>query len=104
MKNRAKKFRNLWLMTKKVIRNFGGRKSEIFREKVKFGKFFTESEIFSETEGKSETWGKCIIASGRMDASACEEEDDNSELVPCSKKTAKVKSIDRLHESMIHHI
>jgi len=30
----------------------------------------TESEIFFENRGKSETGGKCIIASGGMDAPA----------------------------------
>jgi len=34
------------------------------REKVKFWKFFTESENFSKIEGKSETGGKFIMASG----------------------------------------
>jgi len=38
------KIRNFWLMTKKAIRNFGVKN-------VKFGKFSTESEFFSETEG-----------------------------------------------------
>jgi len=33
-----------------------------------------------------------------------EEVADNSELVSCAKKTAKVKSIDRSHKSMIHDI
>ena len=37
---------------------------EIFLEKVKLGKFSTESEMFFEIRGKSETEGKCIIASG----------------------------------------
>jgi len=41
---------------------------EIFREKVKFLKFSTESEIFSKIGGKYETEGKCIMASGGMDA------------------------------------
>src|SRR6218665_3152122 len=46
--------------TKKVMRNFW--------EKVKLGKCFTESEKFSEIGRKSETGGKCIFASGGMDA------------------------------------
>jgi len=33
-----------------------------------------------------------------------EEDVDNSELVSCWKKIAKVKSNDRSHESMIHNI
>jgi len=44
---------------------------EIFQEKVKFWKFFSESEIFSKIWG--EIWnrgGKCIMVSGGMDASA----------------------------------
>ena len=36
---------------------------------MKFGKFFTESENFSEIGVKSETGGKCISASDGMDAS-----------------------------------
>ena len=38
---------------------------EIFREKLKF---FRKSENFSEIGGKSETEGKCIMVSGRMNA------------------------------------
>jgi len=62
---------------RKISRNRGGkRSSEIFSEenlkknleKIKSGKFPTESEIFSGNGGKSETGEKCIIASGGMDA------------------------------------
>ena len=56
--------RNLWLMTKK-------RSSEILadenQEILKFGKFSTESENFSETGGNLKQRGKCIIASEGMD-------------------------------------
>jgi len=44
--------------------------AKLLAEKVKLEKFSTESENFSEIWGKSETGGKCIIASGVMDASA----------------------------------
>ena len=60
-------------MTKKEKRSseiFADENREIFQEKVKFGKFSTDGEHFSETGGKSETEGKCIIASGGMDAPA----------------------------------
>ena len=40
----------------------------IFGEKVKLGKFSTESEIFSETEGKSETEGNASLPQVGMDA------------------------------------
>ena len=43
--------RNLWLMTEILA----DENRKIFREKVTFGKFYTESENFSETGGKSET-------------------------------------------------
>jgi len=39
-----------------------------FLEKVKLGKFPREPEFFVGNRGKSETGGKCIIASGEMDA------------------------------------
>ena len=39
-------------------------------EKVKLLKFPMESEKFSEKGGKSETGGKCIFASGALDAPA----------------------------------
>jgi len=38
------------------------------REKVKFSKFSTESENLAKIGGKSETVGKCIMASEGMDA------------------------------------
>jgi len=56
-------------MTKKVIRNFGGRKSEFFSEKIELGKFFTSLTNFSEIGGNFNQ-GECIIASGWMDAPA----------------------------------
>ena len=43
-------------------KDFGGWKSKYFFGK-KLGKFFTESENVSDNRGKSETGGKCIIAS-----------------------------------------
>ena len=62
-------------MTKKVVRNFGGWKSEFSFEKVKFGKFSAESEIFFENRGKSEIRGETRenaslpqISRGSMDA------------------------------------
>jgi len=59
----------LWLMTKKKSSEIlADENRKIFREKVKFGKFSTESENFSEIGKKSETEGKCIMASGGMDA------------------------------------
>jgi len=39
-----------------------------FREKVKFGKFSTESENFSKIGGNLKQRGKCIMASEGMDA------------------------------------
>jgi len=52
-----------------VIRNLFWRMEieKILREKVKFGKFSTESENFRKKGGKTETEGKCIMVSGRMD-------------------------------------
>ena len=41
---------------------------EIIWERVKLKKFPRESENFLEIAGKSETRGKCIIASEGMDA------------------------------------
>ena len=59
----------MWSMTKKrsseILPDENGKS---FQEKVKLGKFPTESEIFSEIGGKSETERKCIIASEGMDA------------------------------------
>ena len=43
---------------------------KLILEKVTFWKFPTESEIFLKIGGKSETGGKCIMASGGMDAPA----------------------------------
>jgi len=51
-------------MTKKVIKNFGGRKSENFVGKGKIGNIFLGVWKFVGNRGKSETGGKCIIASG----------------------------------------
>src|SRR6218665_2894228 len=51
--------RNLWSMTKK-------RSSEILADEN--GKFSRKSQNFSKIGGKSETGGKCIMASGGMDA------------------------------------
>src|SRR6218665_2528719 len=55
-------------MTKKAIRNFGGRKSEILSGKGKIQEIFHRVLKFFENRGKSETEGKCIIVSGGMDA------------------------------------
>ena len=41
---------------------------KVLREKVKCQKFSAESENFCGNRGKSETGGKCIIASWGMDA------------------------------------
>ena len=50
-------------MTKKeVMRN------EKIQENLQFGKFSTESEIVLGNRGKSETGGKCTIASWGMNA------------------------------------
>ena len=51
---------------KKVIRNFGGWKSEIFSGKANIFGISTESENFSKTGG---IWNKekCIMASEGMD-------------------------------------
>src|SRR6218665_2574342 len=64
MQNRGD-IRNLWSMTKKrsseILTDENGK---IFREKVKFLKSPRKFKKFSKTGGKSETGGKCIMASG----------------------------------------
>src|SRR6218665_2976792 len=61
--------RNLWSMTKKGHQKFWRMKIEkFFGKREKFLKFSTESGNFSKIGGKSETGGKCIMASGGMDA------------------------------------
>src|SRR6218665_3831764 len=55
-------------MTKKISSEIlADENRNIFREKVKFGKFSTESEHFSETEENLKQRGKCIIASEGVD-------------------------------------
>jgi|SRR6218665_2742240 len=61
--------KKLWSMTKKVIRNFADGNLKICPEKVKLGNFPQSLKLFKKIGGKSETGEKCIIASGRMDAS-----------------------------------
>jgi len=59
-------------MTKKVIRNFGVWKSEIFGGKGKILKIFQRILKFVENRGKSETWGENASWSQRgMDAPDC---------------------------------
>ena len=63
--------RNLCSMTKKSHHKFLRMKIEKkFREKVKFRKFSTESEIFSKIWGKSETGGEIHHGLRGMDAPA----------------------------------
>jgi len=58
-----------WL--KKVIRNFGGWKSEIFFGKGKTRKIVHEFENFYGNREKSEAGGNASLSQGWMDASEC---------------------------------
>src|SRR6218665_1220443 len=69
-KQNRREIQNAWSMTKKkVIRNFGGWKSENFVGKGKISQTFHRvKNIFENKRKESETGGKCIMASGGMDA------------------------------------
>ena len=83
--------RNLWSMTKKRSSEISADENEeIFREKVKFWKFFSESENLSKIGGKIWNRGaKCIMVSGGMDAPArlCS-------LHPCHSRLASLCILD----------
>jgi|SRR6218665_1474328 len=63
---KQREIRNLWSMTKKRSAEIEAtlENPEIFREKGKIFEIFKKVRKFSENRGKSETEGKCIMASG----------------------------------------
>jgi len=67
----------MWSTTKKnnerLSEILADENRKILSEKVKLGRFSMKSKFFFGNRGKSETGGKCIIASEGMDAPAEEQ-------------------------------